>query len=183
MRATGGGTLTVAPGMTVRGGSGTLGDATSGLINSGSILADAASRTIVVDAQTFDNQGSMGATNGGRLTVNNLLSHSGTINASIGGLVTINGDLTQTAAGTITVGIDGSAGRVDVTGTANLAGTLDVQLLNGFVPSLAQRFQFMTFGARVGLFGTTQGLLIGGGLAFDLDTTDPADLELVVVPN
>lgn len=185
MWATGNGILTVAAGMTVRGRGGVLGDPFGGLVSNGILRADVSSGTLQINVATFDNQGTMGAINNGRLTVNNLITpHSGAIVISTGGIVTINGDLTQTLSGAVTVGIYGSAGRVDVTGTASLAGALDVQLLNGFIPTLGNRFQFMTYGSRTGLFDTTLGLLIGGGdLAFDLDTTDLTDLELVVVPN
>jgi hypothetical protein len=50
----------------------------------------------------------------------------------------------------------------------------------GYTPSLGNRFRFMTFAGRSGLFATTGGFGIGGGLAFTLDTADATDLELVV---
>jgi hypothetical protein len=38
----------------------------------------------------------------------------------------------------------------------------------------------MTFAGRSGVFATTGGFPLGGGLAFTLDTSDATDLELVV---
>jgi hypothetical protein len=68
-----------------------------------------------------------------------------------------------------------------VTGAATLDGTLNVALVNGFTPALNDRFRFMTFGSRTGFFSAQNGLDLGGGLAFQVDQTDPLDLELVTV--
>jgi hypothetical protein len=58
---------------------------------------------------------------------------------------------------------------------------LNIALVNGFTPALNDRFRFMTFASRSGFFSTQNGLNIGGGLAFQVETSDPLDLELVTV--
>jgi hypothetical protein len=68
-----------------------------------------------------------------------------------------------------------------VTGAATLDGTLNVSLANGFTPALNDRFRYMTHASRTGSFSATNGLDIGCGLAFQLETTDPLDLEPVTV--
>src|SRR6185436_19330638 len=54
--------------------------------------------------------------------------------------------------------------RLDVTGLATLAGTLNVLLLNGFVPTSGDRFEVMRFGSRSGTFPVNNGLRVGPNL-------------------
>jgi hypothetical protein len=129
----------------------------------------------------------------GTLTVNNTLflnggflnggspNGSGTINGNVvnaaevdpgdsPGILIINGNYTQTAAGTLTIEIGGPAlasyDRLVVNGTASLAGTINVVLLNGFVPTAGTSFQVLTFRSHTGDFDTYAGLDLGNGLSF-----------------
>jgi hypothetical protein len=115
--------------------------------------------------------------NGGSLTAGGLvdiqggiLSGSGTINGSVrnagqidvggamaAGLLTINGDYTQTAAGVLNIEIGGTRPGVDydrlaISGTATLDGTLNVSLIDPFVPASGATFQILTFGSSSGMF-------------------------------
>ncbi|MFT7641630.1 MAG: hypothetical protein ACI9G1_003381, partial [Pirellulaceae bacterium] len=72
--------------------------------------------------------------------------------------------------------------RVDVSGTATLAGTLDVQLPGGYVPQLGDQFEILTFGNRVGDFDNYTGLAIGGGLQLQ-SSLDGSRLILTTVSN
>src|SRR4029079_11381644 len=56
----------------------------------------------------------------------------------------VNGDLAQFSNGTLQLDIGSSSqfGRLQVAGLAQLGGTLQVSLLNSFVPSVGQTFQF-----------------------------------------
>jgi hypothetical protein len=102
-----------------------------------------------------------------------------------GTLVSITGSYAQSATGVLTVNVGGldetQFGRMTVTGSAFLDGTLNIGLVNGFVPVVNDRFLFMTFSSRTGFFATTNGLDLGEGLAYQVETTDPLDLELVTV--
>jgi hypothetical protein len=126
-----------------------------------------------------------------------LLSGGGTINGSVvnaaelrpgdsPGVLTINGNYTQTADGILDIEIGGPlAGQYDrlaINGTATLAGTLNVILLNGFVPDLGAAFQIMTFHSRSGDFDAENGLDLGNGSAL-MPTFSGTDLSLVAMPS
>ena len=124
----------------------------------------------------------------GTLTANNtvflnggLLTGGGTINGNVTnaaellpgdspGVLTINGNYTQTADGTLDIEIGGpTAGtqydRLAISGTAALAGTLNVIILNGFVPTPGTAFQVLTFHSHSGDFDAESGLDLGNGLS------------------
>ncbi len=88
-----GSTLTIGPNMTVHGGSGTIGSSFGDtLINQGTIDADVSGDTISVFSATFQNEGSIGAANGGVLTISDLTGSLG--NVSLTGAdssLTVNG--------------------------------------------------------------------------------------------
>jgi hypothetical protein len=133
---------------------------------------------------------------GGTLTLTGTLSGSGMVQGNVinsgviqpgqpgvPGILTINGNYTQTASGTLNIEIGGpnpgtGYDQLVVTGTATLDGTLNVSLLNGFVPNVGDRFQILTFGSRSGDFMTENGLDLGGGLRFD-PQYDASSLTLV----
>jgi len=61
---------------------------------------------------------------------------------------------------------DNGYDQINVTGTATLAGRLQIQLINtlNFSPSLGENFEIMTFGSVVGDFAIFSGYDLGGGL-------------------
>lgn len=96
--ANAGATLTIGPGITVRGQNGVIGpvSGTSGggptnvtIINQGTISADVARGTITIDAQLFTNNGVTEALNGGTLNVNGSFDNNGFIGVS--GIVNLPG--------------------------------------------------------------------------------------------
>ena len=99
------------------------------------------------------------------------------------GTVTVNGDYTQAAGGSFNVEIGGlNAGsefdQLIVTGTAALAGTLNVTLIDPFVPQLNNSFLILD-GTVVGAFDTVN----LPGLPFPLDwQVDISSVTLSVVP-
>jgi hypothetical protein len=99
------------------------------------------------------------ATVSGSVTGN--VSNAGTIDLSEPGLLNITGNYTQLAAGTLALGVGGATAgtqfdQLNVSGTATLAGTLSVSLLNGFVPPPASTYQVLTFAAHMGDFSVKQ---------------------------
>jgi hypothetical protein len=101
------------------------------------------------------------------------------------GVLQINGTYTQESGGVLNVEIGGITpgtqfDRVEVTGTATLAGALSVSLVGGFTPSPGNTFQIMTFGSHAGEFPNANGLIIGNGLGFRTAYSD-TDLTLQVV--
>src|SRR5207253_2745156 len=59
--------------------------------------------------------------------------------------------------------------HLQVAGQMTFAGNLDATLINGFTPSVGQRFDIVTFGSRVGTFGSQTLPALGGGQQFIAD--------------
>jgi hypothetical protein len=102
----------------------------------------------------------LGGILGGSGTVLANVTSSGLVSPGASpGLLTISGNYTQAVSGTLTIELAGvspgsSYDRLAVTGTAALAGTLNLTLTNGFYPAPNAEFVFLTAGARIGNFGT-----------------------------
>jgi hypothetical protein len=79
----------------------------------------------------------------------------------IGGTISIQGNYTQTADAALDIDIAGPTafGTLTVSGTATLAGALNVAVSNGYTPALGATFTILTFVARSGDFGTENGLI------------------------
>ena len=80
--------------------------------------------------------------------------------SSLAGLTTVTGNYTQQVGATLAIELGGLTSgtqydRLAVTGTATLAGTLQVSLINAFMPTFGNTFQILTATAgRSGTFGT-----------------------------
>ena len=57
----------------------------------------------------------------------------------------------------------GQFGVADISGAATLDGTLSISLIGGFIPSLGDSFEVMTFSSRAGEFSKIEGQGVGGG--------------------
>lgn len=159
-----GGILFSSPGTLVNnnfvGGSGNL---NVPITNNGAITAQNSGQALVLGADVSGN-GTVAASAGGILTLNNVTVHAsnviidtgsklngtGTIVAPVGvngtvapgdapGLLTINGNYTQNSTGTLLIEIGGAGSGqfsvLDITGNAVLGGALDVELFGAFDPS------------------------------------------------
>lgn len=54
-----------------------------------------------------------------------------------------------------------------ISGDAVLNGTLNISLIDAFLPSVGDTFEIMEFGSHLGTFDTVNGLDLGGGLFLD----------------
>ncbi len=119
------------------------------------------------------------------------LGRSGAAHANSGsirvnnGTTTVTGSFTQTTAGSLTFGIGGTVrgsefGYAQISGAATLAGNLTIELTGGFLPSLGDSFEIMTFASLTGQFDTIDGLVLGNGLILTPVYSDTT-LALVVV--
>jgi fibronectin-binding autotransporter adhesin len=101
------------------------------------------------------------------------------------GTITVDGSYTQAAAGTLKVEIGGAQAnmfdRLLIAGNATLDGTLEISLINGFVPQVGDSFVILTTNARQGQFATVNGTVIAGGLVFVVQYTNTS-VKLVVQP-
>lgn len=103
--------------------------------------------------------------NGGQLVGNgtihgNVRNNGGSMSPGHSpGKITVTGDYTQGANGTLTMEIGGSTAgtgydQLAVSGTATLAGTLNVTAINGFKPSVGDVYTLISAGAFSGNFTT-----------------------------
>jgi len=89
----------------------------------------------------------------------NLVS-SGTVSpGNSAGSITVQGDYTQSADGILEIELGGTGAGTEydqliVTGTATMAGTLNVSLINGFIPQVGDSFTILPYGTRSGGFST-----------------------------
>ena len=90
------------------------------------------------------------------------------------GAASLPAGFTQTLSGHAAFEIGGlTAGSdfdlLDVTGaTANLDGSIELSLINGFMPSPGESFQIITADSVIGSFADVTGTDIGGGLMFEV---------------
>jgi hypothetical protein len=157
------GSMTVTGSLQQSGGTFTLGNSWYGLTVTGTTtLSDAAVFTLLTGGTLYANGGleiGSGATlRGWGGSINGNVSNAGTltlINGSAGTWLNINGNYSQT--GTLRVGLDSMMmnSHLSVWGLATLGGTLEVVLLNGFMPSPSgMPFSVLYYGSRSGTFAT-----------------------------
>jgi hypothetical protein len=125
---------------------------------------------------------------GGSLSGNGMIT-SNLINAALvspgdsAGTLTIQGNYVQTAAGSldINLGRHPTDGRLAISGTATLAGALDVSLIGDFTPAPGAWFTILTFATRSGDFSTENGLTLSKNKFF-VPSYRNNDLTLVLGP-
>ena len=119
-----------------------------------------------------------GGTLAGTNTLIGNVTSSGTVSPgdALGspGLLTINGNYAQTDSGALQIELGGSVpgtgfDKLAVTGTASLAGTLEVSLVNGFVPPANSTFTILTASSRTGTFSAINypAILAGSTVVYD----------------
>lgn len=122
-----------------------------------------------------------GHTISGRGTVDTELINGGIIAPGNDGIGTLNasGDVTFASFGSMTteVGASNQSDRLAVSGTANLAGTLDVVLADSFVIGNQIDYTILTAGSVVGTFDT-ENLLVDGQLITRI-LYEPTQVRLV----
>jgi hypothetical protein len=115
---------------------------------------------------------STGSLSGSGTVVGDVLNAGQLAPGSSTGTLAITGAYSQTVAGTLEIEFAGTgAGEFDqlqVTGTATLAGTLDLSILAPYVPQNLDQFEILSAGIRQNTFDTVSGLDFGasGGLQF-----------------
>lgn len=146
-------------------------------------------------AGDFSNTGALAVLNGASFIVSGKLTNSGTVSIDPS-TITINGDMILQASSTLAFGLSGNTSgqndQINVAGAATLAGTLSVNVLSGFTPTLGEAFTIVT--ATNGITGSFDQSTITSGMdvfqvqysngAVQLDTTavpEPATLALLSV--
>jgi hypothetical protein len=108
----------------------------------------------------------------GTLHLLDSFTNDGTVIIAAGMTFQVGGTYTQNGTGTLEVQLGGSPasglfGKLVVGGTATLAGTLQVDLVNGYGGNPGDVFTILTFGSRMGDFDN---LLLPPGAAWDAST-------------
>jgi hypothetical protein len=178
----GDGTLTVANGFTNHGTIQLTGDVDSGpaelAVTSGTLVnaADGVIETLA-GAHAGSRKLTAALNNQGTVNINvdttlaGSVSNSGTVAIGPGATLTVTGNYTQVSAGTLDVQLGGNPesgqfGMLAVNGTATLAGTLQVELVNSYPGNPGDTFTILT-GSRTGDFGT---LDVPPGAVWDVST-------------
>ncbi len=185
-KAAGTGTSNVGLSTLVFNNSGTV-DVLSGVINFGPNFNQYAGTTSL----SGGNMSSTGTLNflDGLLTgggvITGTVANSGEIRpGSAIGVLTVNGAYRQGVAGAVTIQIGGPNPGTDfdqlhVLGTATLSGTLNIQMVGGYVPSVGNTIQIMPYNSHGGTFTSYTGLVLSGRSL--LPTYNSTNLSLVVV--
>ncbi len=162
-KSAGSGTTTVGPTFTNAGAVEALAGTFQFLANPGSFTQTAGTTTLNGGAITSTTTMAVqGGTLTGAGTVTGAVTSGGAVAPGNGiGVLNVTGNYVQQAAGAFNPQIGGLAAgtqydQLKVLGasTATLAGTLNVSLANGFVPTDGNAFSVMTFASATGTFGT-----------------------------
>lgn len=159
LRATAGATMNIADGPFVTTGSVVV-DPLSTIARTGNFVQTAGTTTVhgtLIATGLIDIQGGTLAGDG---TVSTAVTNASIVAPGTStGVLTMNSGYTQTAPGLLKIEIGGttpgsSYDRLVVGGVATLNGTLSIEFVNGFVPTIGQSFTVMTYGSRVGDFAS-----------------------------
>jgi hypothetical protein len=147
------------------------------LSNAGTLLVGQSSTLTVTGALT-----NTGQIEGLGIITSNVNSSGTVAPGESPGLLTINGNFTQTADGILDIQIAGPTPGtgydvLKVTGSASLAGTLRLTLLNGYVPPNGLEFDFLQAASRSGNFSQ---VILPPGVQWD--TTALASGQITAVP-
>jgi hypothetical protein len=102
------------------------------------------------------------------------------------GTIDVMGNYTQGAAGILEIELGGPIQGADhdwlsVLGTATLAGTLEVTLINGFAPTVGEQFVVLSAGSVVDTFDSVEPLTPGLGVNV-IYGPDTVTLEITAAP-
>jgi autotransporter-associated beta strand protein len=153
-------------------------------INGGVLQVDGST-----SSNTFINH--KGALAGGGTVYGNVTNYAGEISPGdplgVPGVLTVSNNYMQTPSATLTIqiagGNPGQASVLDVLGNANLNGSLDPELVNGFVPAIGQSFTFLGYASVTGSFSHIQNQVFDNGRKRWTLVYQPTGATLVVINN
>ena len=172
-----GGSFTLGGGRTFTAASG-FSNAGNLVVGSGGTFTETGTYTQSAATGVTQVDGSLTTTNSTASITGGTLKGTGTITANVTnaasvapgdspGILAIAGSYTQTSAGALNLEIGGTNAanpdfdQLHISGTASLAGTLNVSFINGFIPTGGNSFQVMSFASKTGDFTTENGLNLG----------------------
>ncbi|WP_299886289.1 LamG domain-containing protein [uncultured Lacinutrix sp.] len=161
------------------------------LDNSGSLIIEdnPSNGSVINNSGNFNNSGIFQDINGYSTLSGTNTSHTGDFSnagtlspGNSTGTYTFNNNYTQQSTATLTTELEttSSFDVVTINGTATLAGTLDVSLVNGFTPSVGDTFTILTANSISGTFDTVN-LPTGTGYDWNINYT-ATEVILEVAP-
>lgn len=144
-------------------------------------------------AAQLDLQGTLATERGMRVLFGGTLVGNGTIQGNLTnagqvspgnslGLLRIEGDYAQTADASVTLEVAGTEAaefdRIQVTGNADLAGTLELVFVDGYQPTLGDAISPFTYGSVQGLFAAVPGSLVAQYSANEIRVFPTASISL-----
>ena len=129
--------------------------------NDGNITLSGAGASFANINNLATNDGSFIITSGRNFATSGSLANNGTVTVGPASILSIGGNYTQGAPGTLDLELGGAPataqfGQLDVQGSAGLAGTLEVGLVNGYIPGLADDFTVARYTTHTGNFASLQ---------------------------
>jgi len=154
------------------------------------------------DDGTLSTSGMVSLTGGslfGKGTVAGALQSSGTItpgdSSTSTGVLTVSKTYTQNSSGVLGIAIGGitpgtTYDQLNITSSASLNGTLNLSLINGFVPAIGNTFEILNASSVSGTFSSVNGTAINASEHFvvscdttDCDVTVASGASLLAKPN
>jgi autotransporter-associated beta strand protein len=153
-------------------------------INGGVLQVDGST-----SSNTFINH--KGTLAGGGTVYENVTNYGGEVSpgepGGVPGVLTVSNNYMQTPSAILAIQIanmdPGQVSVLNVLGNANLNGSLDPVLVNGFVPAIGQSFTFMNYASLTGSFFRIQNQVFDHGRKRWLVTYNPTAAVLFVVRN
>jgi len=187
-------TLATTGGAFTNAGTFTVSRGTSFKVGGSSFTFTQSGGTSTIDGTLTSSTASTVTLNGGSLfgggTINDSLVDNATItpadSAAKTAILNVKKTYTQGSTGVLNISIGGNTvgtqfDQLNVTGTAALAGTLNITLINGFVPAVGATFDILNGSTVSGNWSTISGTSINGSEHFT-ETVNSNDVILTVMP-
>jgi len=158
---------------------GTLTTSSTASFPGGSLFLPAAGSIKINGGSVFGNGGNLAA----NVTSNGTITPADSSTAT--GKLNVTGAYTQNSKGALDINLASASefNQLFVSGAATLGGTLNIGLLNGFVPALNSTFEILTCAPCTGTFATVNGTAISGSEHFSVEyNSNNVTLQVVSGP-
>ena len=132
------------------------------------------------------NSGDFTLTNGAIGDTVGTLSNTGSLTVGAGSTLTVNGNYTQSSSASLTIGVGGASsgneyGQLNITGAANLAGSVTASTASGFTPSAGENFPITTYASETGGANLSFTGVNSGALSIFQPVVGPTSIALATV--
>jgi RHS repeat-associated protein len=150
--------------------------------NQASLAIDGQGASIAGIQSLATSTGSLALTGGASFATGGDFNSAGSLSLGAGSTLTVHGNYTQGSAAMLDVQLGGAPptglfGKLAISGSAAVAGTLQADIESGYAPTALGSFQIMTFASTSGSFTATQLPLFHGGNLLKVET-NPTNLTI-----